>query len=380
MLNDEVSGNKRLRNEHQKKVLNLIRLSGQISRVDIGNRIDLSKATVTRVIDDLLKEGLVREAGQAESKVGRKKTFLEIVPNSCFAIGVNLSKNYVYASLIDITMKSLGKVEHSLRGVRSNEEFYHLIISVIEELLEKTRVSVDSILGIGVGVPGLVDFESGVIWKLDITHSLANVSLKDKLEHHFNLPATVDNNVNTLALGEYWFGYGWAENVQQLVYIFSSEGVGGGVVTDGRLFRGKHNIAAEIGEMIVNMDDPATKGRVEDYCSTDVVESVTNMAFEEACKLALEGDPLCKNAIEQAIKALGVGLVNVINLLDPEIVVLSGKFIEAYPPFFAKVETYARSLMVSEISRQVKILRRAYYDAPYEIGAAALIFIPFFND
>lgn len=380
MLNDNGIGNKKIRNEHQKKILNLIRLAGSISRIDIARNMNISRATVTRVIDDLLQEGLVCEAGQAESKVGRRKTFVEIVPDSRYAIGVNLYRNSVHAHLIDISMKSRGNVTRSLKPILTNEDFYSLLISVVEELINKMNIPIESILGIGVGVPGLVDYESGVVWKLDITHPLTNVQLGKRLDQYFSLPTLVDNNVNTLALGEYWFGYGLDENVQQLLYVFCSEGVGGGIVINGDLFRGKNNIATEMGEMIINMSDDTTRGRVEDYCSTDVVESVTGLEFEEFCKLALEGDSSCRSIMEQSIQALGIGIVNMINILDPEMVVISGKFVELYPPFFTEVETFARSRLASKLSGQVRILKRANRDAPYEIGASALIFKPFFND
>lgn len=132
--------------------------------------------------------------------------------------------------------------------------------------------------------------------------------------------------------------------------------------------------------MIINMSDDLTRGRVEDYCSTDVVEAITDLDFEEACRLALNGDKRCRNAIESSIKALGIAIVNVTNILNPEIIVLSGKFVDVYPPFFTEVEKYARARMASDLSGKVKILKRNNNDAPYEIGAAALIFKLFFND
>jgi len=373
-------GNKKIRHEHITKVLNFIRLAGEISRVDIGNALNLSKPTVTRVINDLMQAGLVCECGQLDSKVGRKKTLVKIVPDSRFVISLNLSKNNVNASIIDITMKSRGSAVHSLKNIKTNDEVYNLLISVVEELIENNNIPKERIWGIGVGVPGLVDYKSGVVWKLDIKNPLTNVHVKDILEQHFKLPTLVDNNVNTLALGEYWFGCGRDKNVQELVYIFCSEGVGGGIITSGNLLRGKDNIAAEIGEMIINIEDNATRGRLEDYCSTDVVEAVTNLDFEEACKRALKGDKQCRDAIERAIKALGVGIVNITSILNPEIIVVSGKFVDAYPPFLSEAEKYARSRMASDLAQKVQIIKRKNRDAPYEIGAAALIFKIFFND
>lgn len=399
-------GNSKTREDHKIKVLNYIRISKMVSRTDIYKNTNISKPTVTRVIEQLLQEGLVTECGIAnnDSEVGRKPVYLQINPSAHYCIGINISQKSIRASIIDLDMNIILKKTTSIKYVNEIDEFKNTVLRCIEELLaEANGIDRDKILGIGIGVPGSVDYDKGVIVAFASKPKIVNINLKEYIEKKLKLHVLVDNNAKTRALGEYWYGYG--SGYKNIIFVVCSEGIGSGIIADGNILRGKSNETGEFGHMSIDVGGRKCKcgryGCVEAYCALESVENMAKRALKEGRKSALmdlvkgdidaveyklvcesesKGDLLCKELLEEVSCFLSIGLVNIIKIINPEIVILSGELFDESESFYESVKKYVKERLSGDLAQGVIFRNRKVKDNLYEIGAATLIYKEFFQD
>ncbi len=393
-------GNSQIRENHKAKILNYIRINNAVSRTDIYKYTKISKPTVTRVIEQLLKEGLVIEEGTAagESDVGRKPIYIRLNPSACYCIGVNISKSAIQASIIDLSMNIIFKKTTSIKDIHDVDSFKSMVLSCINEILHQVKSSDrDKILGIGIGVPGNIDYNNGMIMTISSKPNIVDVNLKEYIEERLKLQVVIDNNAKTRALGEYWYGYGIG--YRNIVFVVCSEGIGSGIITDGNILRGKNNITGEFGQMIILAD--GKYATVESFCAIGAVESSVKAELKQGrqsvlfelvagdieaidymliCKGAHEGDPLCKEKLEQAAIYLSIGLVNTVQVVNPEIIILSGELFDKSDYFYQLVKEYTRNGIGNISAQEVLFARRKVVDGLYEIGAATLVYKRFFQD
>jgi predicted NBD/HSP70 family sugar kinase len=400
---EKVRGTSKIRVEHSSAILNQIRRFGPVSRTEIYEKTTISKATVGRVIEDLLKKGFIRETGSGVSQLGRKPVQIELAPEARYCIGVNISRNHLLVSLVNFTMEVVRKKTLKLKGVDSPEIFKQTVVRNIQELITESGVAPRKILGVGIGAPGIVDYNQGIIVDFATAHWLMDIRLKEYLQTETGWNITIDNNANTRALGEYWYGFG--TGCQNLIYVICSEGVGSGIIVDGKVLRGKNNITAGLGHMTVNADGRlcgcGRHGCVEAYSSTEALEKMTREALKQGrksrvleqagndpeqvdylliCRCAAEGDALCREKLEEAAAYLSIGLANQIGIFNPEMIILSGTLLDVSPAFFERVKTLTLAKIFSPLAGDVIFKKRQVRDNLYEVGAATLIFKSFFKD
>jgi predicted NBD/HSP70 family sugar kinase len=396
---EKFKGISKIRDEHRTEILNQIRLFGRLSRTEICEKTIISKSTVGRVIEDLINQGFIREIGNGVSQIGRKPIQIELNPEARYCIGVNISRNNVLVSLVNFTMQVVQKKSFEIKGIDSPEIFQQIVAQNILELVSESGVDRGKILGVGIGAPGIVDYHRGIIVDFAIAHRLIDIHLKDFLWKKTDWEVTIDNNANTRALGEYWYGFGIG--CQNLIYVICSEGVGSGIIVDGRVLRGKNNITAGLGHMTIKVDGQICScgrhGCVEAYCSTESLENITRKAlklgvksplfaidpgmvdYRLISKYAAEGDEFCLERLEEAACYLSTGLANQIGTFNPELIVLSGTLFDASPAFFERVKTLTLEKIFSPLAGDVIIKKRQVRDNLYEVGAAALVFKSFFK-
>lgn len=399
-------GNSQIREDHKVKVLNHIRINSPVSRTDIYKKTNISKPTVTRIMEQLLQEGLVIESGisAGESEIGRKPVYLQINPSAHYCIGINITKNSILASIIDLSMNIIFKKTTSIKHIDEAEEFKGIVLNSINELLQEVKdVDKAKILGIGIGVPGSVDYNKGVIVAFASKPKIANVELKRYIEERLNLHVLIDNNAKTKALGEYWYGYGIG--YKNIIFVVSSEGIGSGIIADGNILRGKNDVTGEFGHMSINVDGRKCNcgkyGCVEAYCALESVESMTKAALKQGrrsvllelldgeieavdykliCEGARRGDSLCKERLEEAACFLSTGLANTIGIINPEIVILSGELFDESEYFYEIVKESTKDRQTNILAQEVVFVKRKVVDSLNEIGAATLIYKEFFQD
>jgi predicted NBD/HSP70 family sugar kinase len=230
-------------------ILDILRRHAPLSRAELAARTGLNRSTVSIIVNSLIEEGFVQETDLQSPKIGRPGMLLMLNPKGGFAVGVEIGVDFISVILTDFVANVLWRgrvlsdpVEDQIRVIdRASELTQQAIDTGLEQGLRP--------LGIGLGVPGLVDIRQG---KLVFAPNLrwTNVPLRLMWSQRFDLPIFVENEANAAALGEYYFGA--ARGVNSFIYLSAGIGLGGGVLIDGKLFRGSNGYAGEVGHMTVD--------------------------------------------------------------------------------------------------------------------------------
>jgi glucokinase-like ROK family protein len=328
-----------LRQANRRTLLQDLYFAGSTTRLDISDQTGLSPATVTNVVAKLLNEGVVVESGLEESSGGRPRAILEINSTHRYLIGVDLGETHIQTELFDLTMHSLGVTRLSLKAEDNQaERIVDDIIGETEALLAKSNVPHDQVLGIGIGAPGLVEQVKGVSI-LAPNWGWHQIPLRSMLEERTSLPIYLDNGAKAMALAEAWFGAG--RGVDDMITLLIGTGVGAAMIIQGKLFRGVTNSAGEWGHTKIELDGRecrcGRRGCLEAYVGAPALikrmhtlSPQNNLPDEQIETIAAiveaseRGDPVARQIMEETARYLGAGIANLINLYNPQIVVLGG--------------------------------------------------------
>ena len=330
-------------------IFNYIRENESISRIKISNDLKISPSAVSRVVDKLIKDGYVVEADKLKTKGGKRPTLLKINQSKGFVIGIDLGKEKFKLALANFN----GEIFEKYKGFKilNNKNIAEKIINEIKETLgryyqyEKMRWG--SLKTICVGVPAVIDINSGKIISAPLYGNWKDLNLKEILGSEFNIPVYIENDVNLSALGEKHYGEG--KKFKDFIFIEISNGIGAGIIIDNYLFRGSIGSAGEIGFTIVNIENLGfkvkNKGFLEKFAS---VESIKKKAIREirngrktiitemvkndiekiepymVCEAATRGDELANDIITEMVDFLSIGIINLILIQNPQIIVLGG--------------------------------------------------------
>ncbi len=323
-------------------VLALIRHDPTLSRASIARQTTLSPASVSGIVDHLIREGFVREeAAAATGVVGRRPMRLVFNPAARVTLGIAIDVRDITAGLVDLG----GKMRATQRAPIAPEARPAAIVDTLAQVARRALRGVDSrdVLGVGVAVPGLVRWPDGVIL-FSPNLGWRDVPIQAMLEERLGRPVLVDNEVRALALAEH--SYGAARGARTVVVIDAAYGVGGAVIIDGALYRGVHGAAGEVGHNIVEPNGAVcgcgNRGCLETVASAHglVARATDALAAGRASALAADarggltldhivaaargGDALACELLARAATYLGLAVANAIDNWDPERVVLSG--------------------------------------------------------
>jgi glucokinase-like ROK family protein len=328
-----------LRRVNRCTVLQKLYFAGSSNRLSLSEQTGLSPATVTNVVAELLDEGIVVESGSEESSGGRPRAVLEVNPAYGHLVGIDLGETHIQSELFDLTMHSLGVAKRPLKTEDNRpEQIADYIVHETEALLAELGVQHDRVLGIGIGAPGLVEPVGGVS-VLAPNWGWHNVPLLTMLEKSIDLPIYLDNGAKAMALAEMWFGAG--RGVDDLITLLIGTGVGAAIVAQGKLFHGVTNSAGEWGHTKIVLDGHECRcggrGCLEAYVGApalirrlheldprndlpdDQIETIA--AIVEASQ---RGDLAAVQVMEETAHYLGAGIANLINLYNPQLIVLGG--------------------------------------------------------
>lgn len=323
---------------------------------------------------------------------------------------MNLASDYVMGvdlggtNIVSLLMTSKGKiVNRDARPTLAKEGKERVISQIVNSLKKlfqegesKSRISSRSLLGIGIGSPGPLSITRGIIHFAPNLPGWTNVPLVDILKNEFSLPVFLENDANAAALGEWWMGAG--RNVDNLALFTLGTGIGGGIIIKGEVLHGARDTAAEIGHMIIHegglLCGCGKRGCLEAYASaTGVIkrtltairegeksmltDSVSNRLEDITCELiyktAEKGDRLSRCIVEETAKYLGIGIANIVNILNPEMIILSGGMIAAGDLLFKPVKKYVQENALASAIEGVEIVPADLAGNAGAIGAAATV-------
>nr|WP_280521369.1 ROK family transcriptional regulator [Paenibacillus mangrovi] len=312
--------------------MHTIRKHPELSRARISEMTGLNKATVSNLVAELQEEQLVLEVGTGESSGGRKPLILHFHAMAGCVIGMELRVKQLTAVLCDLNGKVLHEAEaplqqHDLPYVLENMK------TMISGLIAKAPPTHYGVVGIGVGVPGMVDEDGVVLFAPNLAWE--KVELRKLLEESFSIPVIIDNEANSGALGELNFGRG--EDVRHLLYVSAGSGIGSGIIIGGELYKGSRGYAGETGHMCIEAEGTpcscGSRGCWELYASEKAYDlaAVELPAYQtpELIRFAAEGNAAARQQFAVMGTYLGIGLTNLINGFNPELIVIGGPLSEA---------------------------------------------------
>lgn len=313
-------------------------LNGPINRVVLGELTGLSSGSVTNVVADLLAEGLIVEAGTEESDGGRPRVTLQ--PNDRFvSIGVDVGETAICIEAFDLLMHLVGRVPVDIHPRdEAPEDVIAAVISGVQHLIASPELADRTVLGVGVGVPGVVEqgpegvHAPGLGWQ--------NVAVRPALEQEVKVPVLVDNGAKTLGQAEMWFGAG--RGATNAIVALLGTGVGSAIFTNGSLYRGAASSAGEWGHMCIAVGGRpcrcGARGCLEAYVGA---EPLLTQWRERNPKVRLphrydqeewigrlidaaDSDPAAQELLHETAIYLGVAVANLVNLFNPERIILGG--------------------------------------------------------
>ncbi len=337
----------RMRDINEAIVLNLIREHQPISRIQITRTTGLKISTVTVITRRLMEKGLILEQGVAPSNGGRKPRLLGLRPEKVCVVGIDIGVTRTTLALGDFNGEVID--QEVIPTGRRPLPFLEKLTQRVEALMAAQRGQVE-FEGIGISATGIVDSAGGrVIFSPNL--GWQDVAVRDIFERRFSLPVTVDNDARASALAEIWHGRGREAGSMHLVFVTVNEGVGTGIVVNGQLFRGSSEGAGEFGHLSLNHNGPVcncgNRGCWELYASdratinrflesqrkTGAADAKSDSAYtmRDIVKLARSGDRAARSSLTATAKYLALGIANIVNSLNPEIVVVGGDLASVWP-------------------------------------------------
>ncbi len=310
-------------------------------------------------------------------------------------IGIDLGGTKVLAAVVAPDGRILSRDKASSRGASSYEELLARVAATARAAAGAAGVALDTVASVGIGVPGTVDQDAGVV-RIAPNLSWRDVPVGSTLRDLLGLPVIVDNDVNVAALDEHRLGVG--KELPSLLGVFIGTGIGGGLAIDGGLYRGAHQAAAEIGHMVVKAGGPrcscGRRGCLEALGSRTAIvrEIARRVAAGKSSKLVklsggdvrsaksgalrkayIGGDKLTRRVVDKSARYVGIGVGSLVNVLDPAIVALGGGVAENLGTrYVQRVARIARRYIVDETARAVPIVTATLGDDAGVLGAALL--------
>jgi glucokinase-like ROK family protein len=351
-------------------VLKLIYDRAKISRADIARETQLTRTTVSQVVSQLMGQGLVEEVGYGESAGGKSPILLSVVNNRYHLIGIDLASHEFRGAVVNLRGEIIRAVAFPISG-RSGEAALTLVYKLIDTLLASSDRPV---LGLGLGTPGLIDTEQGIV-RQAVNLDWQDLPLSQLLNARYHLPVYLVNDSQAAALAEFIFG-GWQNN-RDLVVIKVDQGIGAGLVLDGQLFVGDGSSAGEIGHMMVVENDLPCRcghtGCLETVASAGAIirraqalarastQSRLSLLAPEAITLealgaALEAnDPVARQVTAEAGLYLGRAVAALVSTLNPRQVLLIGSITTLGVPLLKIIQQETRRQALAILAQATKI-------------------------
>ncbi len=384
-----------IRDINQNSLLNLIKTEGPVARTRLAELSGLSLATISYITGDLIERRLLLESGSAESTGGRKPVLLEIRPEGGYAIGLKLTEYEVVAVILNLNGEIIYTERSALELREHGQEAIPLLSELVQALIERSSLDRRQVIGLGCGMPGLINSQAGICTDSPILN-WHDVVISEPLGNLLNMPVYIDNDVNSLAIYEKLFGQG--QPFEHFVTITVGRGVGLGLVINGDVYRGGLGGAGEIGHTTVVIEgrrcECGKQGCLEAYASDRGIvqtyfelndlkapEELLKAPEQEVFRLlekARTGDRSALEAFRVAGSLLGISLANLVNLLNPELVLLSGSGAAAGEILFGPMQTALSAHTFSRLAQQMSITVEPTGDESWARGAASLVLRQFF--
>jgi glucokinase-like ROK family protein len=375
-----------LRELNRGRVIDALRERGTASRAEIARATGLSRSTVSSIVADLMEAGLVSEPGEATGVAfgahgGRPPVLLSLDKSAGLAVGVDFGHTHLRVAVSDLSHEILAESWRELDVDHSAEEGLDAAAELVDKVLREAEVDRKGVLGVGMGVPGPINRATGAVGSSSILPGWVGVDAATEMERRLGLPVHVENDANLGALAEFVWGSGKGHS--NVVYIKLSSGVGAGLLFAGRLHQGAGGTAGEIGHT------PAQHGTAICRCgSRGCLETVASaraiaeqlgvsrgepVSTKELLELTANGDPAASRLIGEAGREIGVALAGLVNLINPDCVIIGGDLSAAGELVTAPVLESIRRYAIASAAEEVSVVAGVLGERAELQGALALV-------
>lgn len=382
-----------VRNKNKVAVVALLRHAATgISRAELAETLDLSRSTVSVMVNDLLARGLVLEQGVGTSRGGRRPIVLQINGEAGRVVGVDIGASHVSVVVANLHGEILAEADEPLRIETGPEESLRRVYAMVTAVLAAAGSDLGQVTAISVGVPGPVVAQQGMVSAPPIMPGWDAFPIRQRMADYWHKPVTLDNDADLGALGEWTFGVGRGE--ANLAYIKISTGIGCGLLLNGHIYKGVLGTAGEIGHVTVSESGPpctcGNYGCLEAMAGGRAIAQRALLAIKagQRTQLALDpngelsarhvalaaqqGDPVCQQLMGDAGRQIGSALASLINLLNPGLVIIGGGVAGAGPCFLGPLEQAIDERTLRSSRTAVKVVVSGLGQRAVAMGAVAL--------
>ncbi len=353
-------------------ILDCIRKNGEMSRIDLAKYSKLSPTTVSSIISDLMEERLVTEIRVGESNGGRKPLMVGINSSAKHVVTAVITQKGVEFALVDLNFKITGILKAGMKA-EGGEALVNILVDGIRELLAKYHSSIMSICGICISIPGVVDHHKGKVLYSSKFH-MKEMELASVIEEKTGFKTFVFKDTDALLLGEYNFVI--KSTYENIIYITTEGGIGMSYINSGKLFHPGYGGGFELGHLIIDSNGPVcrcgNRGCLGAFMSdapvlnklgnligkgyeTDIRDDISQMSLMDIVNYSNKGDKAAIYVLEEQARILGTALASVINLFNPQLLVIGGPLSNCKWGFMDIVKGTVKDRALEIYSRNLEI-------------------------
>lgn len=384
------------------RVVNTLYNYGPITKKGIVEKTGLSVAKVNSIIISINEAGLAIESGKEESSGGRPSSIYRINPNYRYIVGCELSHTRIHTIIGNLNGEIItDNIKHFDKSM-GKDFIIKTIKDSIKESINESNIKKDKILGVGIAIAGLVNPVEGSSIPFPHHVNWGDISIRKIIQEDFNLKSYVENIANAASLAEYTFGIG--RGSRNILFIGVGAGVGMGIIINGELYEGATGSAGEFGHITVDVNGPLCEcgniGCIEAIASTKAVvkkaisfieqgvissikelsgNKIENIDFPLICQAAATGDKLSYNLLDDMGKCLGDGIVSLINLFNPEKIILGDKLNSLCPVVLDSIQNIVQKRALEIPRKATEIIYSGLGINAAVIGATIPLIKNFFS-
>lgn len=369
--NDPASGVAYKNRVLKRLIINYLDVTGNVTIAELGKELNISAPKITNMVAELIEDGLIKDYGKVDSTGGRRASLYGLEAESCFFIGVDIKRFYINIGLLDFKKNLVTVNEKISYKLENSAEAYQQLISIIKQFIDELPVSREKVLGMGINLSGRVNHTTGYSYSFFHFHE---EPLSQTIENEIGIQTFIENDSRAMAYGE--FCSGAVNNEKNVLFVNMDYGVGLGILIDGKVYYGKSGFSGEFGhipffnnEIICHcgkkgcLETEASgiallrnfKNKIEQGSTSSLIKKgkdINELRVSDIAHAARNEDVLSIELIAEIGEKMGKGLAVLINIFNPELVVLGGTLAETGDyiklPIKSALNKYSLNLVSSD--------------------------------
>ncbi len=362
----------------ESQILRIISENDGISRQQIAQKLKISKPIVSSVVSELINKKLVVESGTVMIQSGRPRVKLSFVRDSWYCVGLEIDENFLEIVISDLLGNILDSLEENISVRTDFGEIVEFSCKKIHEILSKNSISLNKLLGVGIGIAGMVDPKTGKV-RTAPAFEVKDLDVASMFSQKLNTSTFVMNRVKAVAFTEYRIGV--AKGLESAVFIFFDSGLGAALLLDGRIHTGYFGKAGELGWMVTDFSDSDQEiiqkmnfGHLARKISGHLLNEISKKSKTNIEEIFTQKQGLLEEFLEKGLKHLAAAVANMLLVFDPQAIIFKGRLGQRY--FDRIMETVLpelRKLLPEQFYENLDIRKGKVEKFDVALGAAFMV-------